>query len=190
MKFLMKSDEQIELTPEYRPPRDQTSRGPEISHEGAIKETDEAQELQVGYVPDRSTRPRVITERGLEFQQQLRARSIRIAINRWRRKIDKAEDRLADCNNVNRLVDQRNDLSSSLGEVQAATESLSKCAMFPEPVDRFENETRQLRKAINGKIKELRDEAHSTSSERSNKGSRASSRSKSSCDITMRKLRF
>ena len=181
-----KSGELIELTPEYRPPRDETCRDPEISHEGATKEPDKAEELLAGYVTDRSTRPQVLTERGLEFQQQLRARSLRTAINKWRRKIDEAEDRLADCDNVNTLINQRNDLSSFLGEVQAAAESLSEVAMFPEPVDRFEDETRQLRKAINGKIKELRDEARSATSKRSkgsNKEPRASSRSSKSMKL-------
>ena len=71
-------------------------------------------------------------------------------------------------------------MSSSLGEVGAAAESLSEVAMFSEPVDRFEDETRQLRKAINGKIKELREEARSATFKRSkgsNQESRASSRS-------------
>ena len=102
-----KSGEQIELTPEFRSPRDETGREPEISHEGATKEPDKAEELQPGYVRDSSTRPQVLTERGLEFQLQLRARSLRTAINKWRRKVDKAEDRLADCDDVDTLINQR-----------------------------------------------------------------------------------
>ena len=34
-----------ELIPEYRPPRDETGREPEISHESASKEPDETEEF-------------------------------------------------------------------------------------------------------------------------------------------------
>ena len=120
----LKSGEQIKLIPEYRPPRDKTGREPEISHEGASKEPDETEEFQAGYAPERLTRQqRVLTERGLEYQQQLRARSLRSTIIRCRRKLDEAEDLVVDSEDPVILTRERDELPAILREVQTAAAS-------------------------------------------------------------------
>ena len=154
-----KSGEQIELTPEYRP---------EISHEGAAKEPDETEEFQAGYAPERSTRQqRVLTERGLEYQQQLRARSLRSTIIRWRRKLDEAEDLVVDSEDPWVLTRERDELSAILREVQTAAASLSEVAVVEEPIDHYEEETRKLRKRLNNKINDLKEEIRSITSRKS-----------------------
>ena len=134
----------------------------------------------------RSVRPRVPTQRGLEYQQQIRQRDLRLAINRWRRKMDQVEDILTDCEDVTILSSQRDQLSSSLDEVQAAASNLSNVAVVDEPIDRYEDETRQLRKGINIKINHIKEETRSVASRKSKgstKVSRTSTRSSKSMKL-------
>ena len=125
-------------------------------------------------IPDRSTRPRVSTAKGLEYQQQTRAQALRSAIIKWRRKMDVAEDILADCEDVSILSRHRDELSVSLNEIHTAAVTLSELCKVDEPIDALEDETRQLRKRLNSKKTYLKDEIRSTISRRSKGSSKLS----------------
>ena len=134
----------------------------------------------VGLNPDRSTRPRVPTVKGLEYQQDIRKRALRSAITKWRHRLDEAEDLLVDCEDAQILTRERDQLSTLFREVQNAAGSLSEVTSVEDPIDQFEEESRQFRKRINGRINELKEEVRSMTSRRSkgsSKWSRTSSRS-------------
>ncbi len=127
----------------------------------------------------RQVRQRILTEKGLEYQQQVHQRALRTAIKAWQRKVDLADDVLADCDDVKHLSSFRDELLSLLNKVQNAAKQLSEFAEVSEPIQRLEDETRHCRKAINDQIKNLKDVARSTSSKRTKSStvSRATSRS-------------
>ena len=138
--------------------------------------------------PDRVVRPRVPTERGLEYQREIRQRNLRSAIAKWKRKAGDLSDLLADCEDINVLANQRRDLLSLLDEVESAAESLSQVSIVEEQIETIQNRTEQLRMEINSKIRELKDEIRSTSSQRSKFSSRASSGRSSSRSAKAMKL--
>ena len=134
----------------------------------------------IEFIPDRSTRPRVPTSKGLEYQQDIRKRALRSAVTKWRHRLDAAEDLLVDCEDAQILTRERDQLSTLFKEVQNAAGSLSEVTTVEDPIDQFEEESRQFRKRINGRINELKEEVRSMMSRRSkgsSKWSRTSSRS-------------
>ena len=134
----------------------------------------------IEFIPDRSTRPRVPTAKGLEYQQDIRKRALRSAITKWRHRLDEAEDLLVDCEDAQILTTERDQLSTLFKEVQNAAGSMSEVTSVEDPIDQFEEESRQFRKRINGRINELKEEVRSMMSRRSkgsSKWSRTSSRS-------------
>ena len=116
----------------------------------------------------------VPTAKGLEYQQQTRARALRSAITKWRRKMDVTENILADCEDVSTLSRHRDELSVCLNKIQTAEVPLSELCEADEPIDSLEDETRQLRKRLNSKITYLKDEVRSTISRRSKGSSKLS----------------
>ena len=77
----------------------------------------------VGLNPDKSTRPRVPTVNGHEYQQDIRKRALRSAFTKWRHRLDKAEDLLVDCEDAQILTTERDQLSTLLGASLAASDS-------------------------------------------------------------------
>ena len=64
------------------------------------------------------------------------------------------------------LTRERDELSAILREVQTAAASLS-VAVVEEPIDHYEEETRKLRKRLNNKINDLKEEIRSMTSRKS-----------------------
>ena len=124
--------------------------------------------------PERVVRPRVPTERGLEYQREIRQRNLRSAIVKWKRRAGDIGDLLAECQDIETLSKQRKDLLAQLEEVENAAESLSQISVVEEPIETLQSRTERLRNDINTRIRELRDEVQSTSS-RSKMSSKVSS---------------
>ena len=115
--------------------------------------------IGIELIPDRSTRPRVPTAKGLEYQQDIRKRALRSAITKWRHRLDEAEDLQVDCKDAQILTREMDKLSTLFREVQNAVGSLSEVTSVEDPIDQFEEESRQFRKRINSRINKLKEEA-------------------------------
>ena len=70
--------------------------------------------------PERVVRPRVPSERGLEYQREIRQRNLRSAIVKWKRRAGDIGDLLAECQDIETLSKQRKDLLAQLEEVKNA----------------------------------------------------------------------
>ena len=122
----------------------------------------------------RSVRSRVPTDRGLEHQQELRRKSLRNAIRRWRHSGDAIGDAVAGCNSIEMLCAHRDSFLKDWEQVAREADILQEIASLDVSMEELEAETRQLRRDINNRIKELNDDARSGTS----KGSKSRGSSK------------
>ena len=104
---------------------------------------------QIFFYPkhDESKHKITSTEKRLQYQT---------AIRNWYREFDAADDNLADSDDIQSLITFRTRIVSALDELQLASFNLAEVANVPEPILRFENETRQLRHSFNERIKSLK----------------------------------
>lgn len=122
----------------------------------------------------RSVRSRVPTDRGLEHQQELRRKSLRNAIRRWRHSGDAIGDAVAGCNSIEMLCAHRDSFLKDWEQVAREADILQEIASLDVSMEELEAETRQLRRDVNHRIKELNDDARSGTS----KGSKSRGSSK------------
>ena len=119
------------------------------------------------------------TERGMEYQREIRQRNLRSAIVKWKRGAGDMGDLLAECQDIETLSKPRKDLLTQLEEVKKAAESLCQISLVEEPIETLQSRTERLRNDINTRIRELRDEVQSTSSRSKMSSKISSGRSKS-----------
>ena len=130
--------------------------------------------IQFKLEPDRVVRPRVPTDRGLHYQLELRRNNLRVPINKWRHRADDINDLLVNCDDIGTLSKQRKVLLTLSEDAERSAEILSQVFAVEEPIGNILEETRQLRKDLNSKIRELKEEIRSTSSRKSSVSSKAS----------------
>ncbi len=126
-----------------------------------------------------NVRPRVLTEKGREYRKYLLERELTRTLNLWRKELQNAESALADTSDISMLQQKRNTLEASMRDLSGAHDNLVNFSSVTEinellkRYDAWHVEHREIFKALNSKILETR-------SERDERNSLFSSRSKSS----------
>ena len=99
--------------------------------------------------PDRAVRPRIPTERGLEYQREIRLHNLRSAIAKRKRKAGNVCDISADCEDIDIITNQQKDLLSQLDRAESADESIFQVSIVEKQTETIQNRTEQLRMEIN-----------------------------------------
>ena len=121
-----------------------------------------------------SKRMRTPTEKGLQYQIDSKTKLYQTALRKWHREFDNANDNLADSDDIQSLSSCRTRIVSAFEELQLASFNLAEVSEVPEPILRFENETRQLRHSFNERIKSLKGVSSTGGSKVSKAGSQKS----------------
>ena len=79
------------------------------------------------------------TERGLEYQPEIRQRNLRSAIVKWKGRAGDIGDLLAECQDIETLSKQRKDLLAQLEEVVNAAKSLSQISLVEESIETLQS---------------------------------------------------
>ena len=104
-----------------------------------------------------SVRRRNPTDRGLQYQLDVRRKNLRTALNKWRKCTDRTADLIIDVEDVHVLYRQRDELTQLLDEVESSSNAIWDISPAEDiRIDMIQQEYRELRKALNTRIKELR----------------------------------
>ena len=97
------------------------------------------------------------TDRGLQYQLDVRRKNLRTALNKWRKCTDRTADLIIDVEDVHVLYRQRDELTQLLDEVESSSNAIWDISPAEDiRIDMIQQEYRELRKALNTRIKELR----------------------------------
>ena len=119
-------------------------------------------------------RRRVPTERGAEYTTYVRRRNLTRCITKWRRVVGETWDIMADTEDVKTLKDKREEIKLVFADVEEASKKFLEVSQIDEmPIDSLQGETSYLRKVLNERIMEIKDQ--DTRSRRSHR-TRATSR--------------
>ena len=104
-----------------------------------------------------SVRRRNPTDRGLQYQLDVRRKNLRTALNKWRKCTDRTAELIIDVEDVHVLYRQRDELTQLLDEVESSSNAIWDISPAEDiRIDMIQQEYRELRKALNTRIKELR----------------------------------
>ena len=108
-------------------------------------------------VMDPSVRRHNPTDRGLQYQLDVRRRILRTALNKRRKCTDHTADSIIDVEDVHILYRQRDALTQLLDEVESSSNAIWDISPAVDiRIDMIQQEYREPRKALNTRIKELR----------------------------------
>ena len=124
-------------------------------------------------------RRRVPTERGAEYTTDIRRRNLKRCITKWRRVVGETWDIMADTEDAKTLKDKREEIKLVFADVEEASRNFLEVSAIDEiPIDSLQRETSDLRKVLDERIMELKDQdARSRRSHRTRATSRRSIRS-------------
>ena len=97
------------------------------------------------------------TDRGLQHQLDVRSRNLRTSLNKCRKCKDRTADLIIDVEDIHILYRQRNELTQLLDEIKLSSNAIWDISPAEDiRIDMIQQEYRELMKALNTGIKELR----------------------------------
>ncbi|CAB4028781.1 Hypothetical predicted protein, partial [Paramuricea clavata] len=125
----------------------------------------------------------VLTEKGKGYRKDLMQRELTRTFKLWRKELENAESALADTSDISILQQRRNALEAGMSSLTVAHDNLvnllstAEIDEFTKRHDAWYKEYREIFKALNSKILEIRSERdeHSSIISGRSKSSRASS---------------
>ena len=121
----------------------------------------------------------VPTEHGAEYTTDIRRRNLKRCITKWHRVVGETWDIMADTEDAKTLKDKREEIKLVFADVEDASRKFLEVSAIDEmPIDSIQKETADLRKVVNERIMELKDQdTRSRRSHRTKATSRHSIRS-------------